>query len=161
MSMRAVHARTAALQDTTALVELMAEFHAESGYTLDQEAAALSFQRLLANPQLGGVWLATVGNQVAGYVALTQRYCMDHGAFTAHIEDLYVKPSCRKSGVASALLAALVEDCGRRDCRSIRVEVGHDNVPAISLYRRFGLAPFADGRLLLHGLAQSVNKEST
>ncbi len=159
--MRAVHARTATPQDIDTLVELMAQFHAESGYALDREAAALSFQRLLANPQLGGAWLAAVGNQAAGYAPLTQRYCMDHGAFTAHIEDLYVKPSCRKGGVATALLTALVEDCGRRDCRSIQVEVGHGNVAAISLYRRFGLAPFADGRLLLHGLAQSVNKEHT
>ena len=137
------------------LVDLMAGFHAESGYSLDRRAAALAFQRLLANPQLGGVWLASVGNDTAGYVVLTQRYSMDHGAFTAHIEDLYVKPACRRSGVASALLSALMEDCRRRACKSVQVEVGHDNTSAVALYQRFGLAPFTDGRILLHGLARS------
>lgn len=143
------------------LVDLMAEFHAESGYTLDREAATLSFKRLLANPQFGSVWLATVGDEVAGYVVLTQRYCMDDGAFTAHIEDLYVRPSCRRCGAASALLSALMEDCRRRECTSVQVEVGHDNAPAVALYHRFGLAPFTDGRILLHGLARSSSNRKS
>lgn len=147
--------RSAGPQDIGTLVGLMAEFHAESGYDLDREAAAKSFRRLLENPQSGGVWLAAIGDETAGYVVLTQRYSMDHGAFTAHIEDLYVKPSCRRSGVASALLSALMEDCRQRECMSVQVEVGHDNAPAVALYERFGLAPFTDGRILLHGPARS------
>lgn len=147
--------RSATAQDISALVGLMSGFHAESGYVLDREAATLAFGRLLANPQFGGAWLASVGKDAAGYVVLTQRYSMDHGAFTAHIEDLYVKPSCRGSGVASALLSTLMEDCRRRECKSVQVEVGHDNAPAVALYRRFGLEPFTDGRILLHGLTRS------
>lgn len=139
----------------------MASFHAGSGYTLDHEAATQAFRRLLANPPFGGVWLASLRNHAAGYVALTQRYCMDHGAFTAHIEDLFVRPSCRRGGVASALLSALIEDCRRRECQSIQVEVGHDNAAAIALYRKFGLGPHGDGRLLLHSPLNLNTKEST
>lgn len=147
--------RPASTQDVSTLVDLMAEFHAESGYILDREAAARAFRRLLDDSRLGCVWLATAGNDVAGYVVLTQRYSMDHGAFTAHIEDLYVRPACRRGGVASVLLSALIKDCGRRECRSVQVEVGHDNVPAVALYRKFGLQQYSDGRILLHGLTQT------
>lgn len=152
--------RPATPGDIDTLVGLMAEFHAESGYALDREAAALSFRRLLSNPGFGGAWLAMVGGHAGGYVALTQRYCMDHGAFTGHIEDLYVRPSCRRGGVASTLLSALLEDCRLRECRSIQVEVGDDNTAAIALYRKFGLGPHGDGRLLLHG-PLNENEEST
>lgn len=150
--------RSATAQDISTLVGLMSEFHAESGYSLDRQAAAQAFERLLNNPQVGGVWLATVNNEAAGYVVLTQRYSMDDGAFTAHIEDLFVKPAHRRAGVASALLSALMEDCRRRECKSVQVEVGHDNTPAVALYQRFGLAPFTDGRILLHGPARSSER---
>jgi ribosomal protein S18 acetylase RimI-like enzyme len=92
-----------------------------------------------------------MGNDAAGYVVLTRRYSIDHGAFTAHIEDLYVRPCFRRGGVASALLSALMEDCRRRECKSVQVEVAHDHAPAVALYQKFGLGPFTDGRILLHG----------
>ena len=48
--------RSATTDDTQTLVDLMAEFYAESGYVLDRPHAAAAFSELLADPRLGRAW---------------------------------------------------------------------------------------------------------
>lgn len=146
----------ATLQDGSRLVELMQEFHAESGYTLDQAQAAEAFSTLLTHPDLGAVWIASRDGTAAGYVVLTMRYSMDHGGLDGHVEDLFVRPAFRRQGVAAALLSELLAECRHRRCGDIHVSVGHLNKPAILLYRRFGLGEHRDGRIHLHGRVGST-----
>ena len=54
-------ARRAGVVDVDALVGLMRDFYAESGYPLDAGWAADSFRTLVAQPALGTVWLAQAG----------------------------------------------------------------------------------------------------
>ena len=72
------------------------------------------------------------------------------------IDDLFVKPQFRRQRIAHALLSELFDECKRRTCKSIYVEVGDRNVPAIELYSHFGLGPFHDGRVLFHGAVPVV-----
>jgi len=143
--------RRATRSDVGTLVDLMREFYAEANYSLDGKRAETSFLRLLENSELGCVWLAECHGVAAGHAVLTLRYTMEHGALGGHIDDLFVKPEFRRQRVARALLSELFDECGRRNCKSIYVEVGDRNVPAIELYGHFGLAPFDDGRVLFHG----------
>jgi ribosomal protein S18 acetylase RimI-like enzyme len=139
------------------LVELMREFYAESSYPLDREWAETAFSPLLTHTELGCVWLAECGGVAAGHAVLTSRYTMEHGALSGYIDDLFVKPEFRRRGIACALLSELFEECRRRGCKSIYVEVGDRNVAAIELYRRFGLEPFQDGRVLFHGALRAAD----
>jgi GNAT superfamily N-acetyltransferase len=129
----------------------MREFYAEANFPLDQTWADTSFSQLLEHSQLGCVWLAERDSVAAGHAVLTLRYTMEHGALSGYVDDLFVKPEFRRQGIARALLSALFDECARRSCKSIYVEVGDRNVPAIELYGRFGLGPFHDGRVLFHG----------
>ena len=49
--------RPATTDDTQTLVDLMAEFYAESGFVLDRRHTAAAFSALLGDPRLGRVWL--------------------------------------------------------------------------------------------------------
>jgi ribosomal protein S18 acetylase RimI-like enzyme len=142
--------RSATPQDVDVLVGLMREFYAESSYTLDEAHAASAFLKLLSQPELGGVWLAHRGGAAAGYVVLTLRYSMDHGALDGHVEDLFVRPAWRRKGVASSLLASLFTDRGRQGSGVAHVEVDGKNGAAIGLYKRFGFNEYGDGRMFLH-----------
>ena len=144
--------RRATRSDIGTLVELMQEFYSESGYSLDRQHAEAAFSRLFHNPDLGCVWLAEQHGAAAGHAVLTLHYIMEHAGFSAYIDDLFVKPAFRRQGIARALLAELWSECARRDCKSIYVEVGSDNSPAIALYRRLGLRQLQDGRVMLGGL---------
>ena len=144
--------RRATQADIGTLVELMREFYSESGYSLDRQNAEGAFSELLRNSDLGCVWLAEQQGAAAGHVVLTLHYIMEHAGFSAYIDDLFVKPQFRRQGIASALLAELWSECERRACKSVYVEVGSDNSPAIALYRQLGLRPLQDGRVMLGGL---------
>jgi ribosomal protein S18 acetylase RimI-like enzyme len=76
---------------------------------------------------------------------------MEHGALSGYIDDLFVRPEFRRQRIGHALLSELLDECRRRNCKCVYVEVGDRNVPAIQLYRRFGIGPFHDGRVLFHG----------
>lgn len=143
--------RRAAASDVAALVGLMHDFYAESGFELDHAWAAASFARLLADPALGCVWLAQDGALPAGHAVLTLRYTMEHGGLGGYIDDLYVRPEFRRIGAATALLSQLFAESRVRGCKSVQVEAGESNVAALAVYAKFGLRAAQDGRLLLSG----------
>src|SRR6185437_6191160 len=63
--------------DIAVLVELMAEFYAESGYPLDRDWAAASFGRLLGDGDRGAAWIAQACGEPAGHVVLVLRHSME------------------------------------------------------------------------------------
>jgi ribosomal protein S18 acetylase RimI-like enzyme len=141
--------RQATAADVPTLVDLMTEFYAESSYPLDRAWASHAFDGLLQDPSRGMVWVLMVDGAPAGHVVLSVRFAMEFGGLLAYIDDLFVKQVFRRQGVARAGLEALLDDCRRRGCRAVHVEVAPDNVAANALYRRCGLAPGADERLQL------------
>ena len=143
--------RSAGAEDIGALVLLMQEFYSESGFQLDHGWAESSFQSMLASPALGALWLARTGVESVGHAVLSVRYSMEFGGLIGYIDDLYVKPKYRGMGAGSALLAALYAECQSRSCKSVQVEVGDSNTPALALYSKFGLESADDGRILLAG----------
>ena len=132
-----------------ALIDLMAEFYGESSFPLDRAWAAQAFAELLKDSSRGAVWLLEVDGAPAGHVVLSVRFAMEFGGLLGYIDDLFVKQDYRRRGVARAGLDVLLEECRRRGCRAIHVEVAPDNVAANALYRSYGLAPGADERLQL------------
>jgi ribosomal protein S18 acetylase RimI-like enzyme len=147
--------RPATGQDVGSLVELMREFYSESSLALDTGRATAAFERLLARPGLGAIWIAFQGDIAAGYVVLTLRYSMDHGTLCGHIDDLYVRSQYRRRHMARGLLSELIAECRRQQCGSVHVEVDGFGEPAIALYRSFGLEEYRDGRLFLHGTSDA------
>jgi GNAT superfamily N-acetyltransferase len=142
-------ARAARPDDVPALVALMAEFYAESGYPLPAAAAARTFAALLDDPRLGRVWLLEADGEPAGYVVLTVAFSMEYGGLRGFVDDLFVRPAHRRRGLAAAGLAAVRGAAEALGVRALLVETGEGDHHAAArrLYARAG---FADsGRLLL------------
>lgn len=57
-----------------------------------------------------------------------------------YIANVAVLPDFRKSGVASALIEALLEKATEKDCLFVSLEVRKSNSAAISLYNKFGFS---------------------
>jgi ribosomal protein S18 acetylase RimI-like enzyme len=148
--------RKASLDDVHELVDLMEAFYAESSFPLDRQWATNSFMQFLSMPALGCVWLARFDSRAVGHAVLSVRYTMEYAALGGYIDDLYVTPKFRRQQVASRLLRVLVEECRDRGCASLHVEVSGSNTAALATYKRFGLVPATDGRLLLSGMLRAA-----
>jgi ribosomal protein S18 acetylase RimI-like enzyme len=136
----------ASRSDIPQLVALMREFYAESSFPLDEAWAGRAFESLIDEPRQGAVWLIESAGEAVGHVVLSVRFTMEFGGLSGYIDDLYVRPEHRRTGAARAGVDALLEECHRRRCRSVHVEVGADNHAAQALYRRYGLGPWDDQR---------------
>ena len=71
---------------------------------------------------------------VLGYAVLSA--VLDEG----NLDNIAVAPSCRRRGVADALLSALA-DIGRTSLSVLMLEVRASNRPAIALYEKHGFVP--------------------
>ena len=121
--------REATPADVPALVDLMQEFYAESGFSLERDWAAQVFQSLLAAPERGVVWVALANQTPIGHAVLSLRFTMEYGGLCGYIDDLFVKPEFRRLGGARRLIAQLRHHCQRLGCRALHVEVGEPTSP--------------------------------
>ena len=103
--------REAVVGDVRTLVELMAKFYTESDYVLDRGHAAAAFTVLLSDPRLGRVWLIEQAAATVGYVVITFVYGMEYGGLMAFVDDFFVRPAFRNSGLGTAALAEPRDAC--------------------------------------------------
>jgi len=150
--------REAVRGDVPTLVELMAEFYAESDYVLDRGRAAAAFTVLLSDPRLGRVWLIEQAAAAVGYVVVTFVYGMEYGGLMAFVDDFFVRPTFRDSGLGTAALAAARDACSLLGLRAMSVEVAGDNDPALAVYRRAGFE-MTDRRLMVLALAAPTHEQ--
>ena len=134
--------------DTQTLVDLMAEFYAESGFVLDRRRAADAFSACWPTLGSGGSGSSSRDAAVVGYVVLTFVFAMEYGGLTAVVDDLYVRPAFRAAGAGTAALAEVRERCAPSSgVRAVAAEVGDENAVAQSAYRRAGFV-MTDRRLM-------------
>jgi GNAT superfamily N-acetyltransferase len=130
--------RCARANDLGRLVELMTEFYAESGYSLQSDRAAAAFSQLLADDRLGRIWLLEVDGTSAGYVVLTLGFSMEYGGLDAFIDDLFVRSSYRGQGHGTKAVAVLRETCIALGVRALHLEADRDSLAAQHVYRKAG-----------------------
>jgi diamine N-acetyltransferase len=153
--------RDATLADVDLLVDLMAEFYAESGYPLPRAGARGAFEQLITSPALGRAWLVEANDapgEVAGYMVLTLAFSMEYGGATAFIDDFYLRPQHRGRGVGRAAMAEALRRAAELEVCAVHLEVGRDNTVARTLYRNAGFVDH-DRLLLTHPFAKPLNLE--
>lgn len=135
--------RAATLADLGALIDL------ENRSFSSDRISRSSLRRLIGSPS-AAVIVAAADETLAGYAVVLFRA----SSSIARLYSLAVDPAFR--GLGRELLGAAERRAAARGCRSMRLEVRHDNDRAINLYRRasyrqFGNKPayYADGATAL------------
>ena len=113
-----------------ALVDALTTELAGAGYA-PEETFGYSAERL----EQAGVHL--VGAYVDGDLVGIGGVEVEGGGY-AELKRFYVVPAARGSGVADALIEALIAYAGDRDVRSVRLETGLRQHAALAFYRRHG-----------------------
>jgi GNAT superfamily N-acetyltransferase len=121
------------------LVEELAEYERarhECHLTAEQLHDAL----FRPSPALFG-HVAEVDGRVVGTALWFLNFSTWRGTHGIYLEDLYVQPSQRGSGLGRALLQALAEECVARGYARLEWWVLDWNAPAIGFYKSLGALP--------------------
>jgi GNAT superfamily N-acetyltransferase len=134
--------------DVHALIAGLADYEGLTGIcvaTQDDLARALVGEQrcaeaLIARPH-GNAFVA------AGFALFFHTYSTFLGRRTLWLEDLYVRPEYRRSGLGRQLLQTLAALAVERDCGRFEWAVLDWNVPAIEFYESLGAAVLPDWRI--------------
>lgn len=140
--------RQADLESFEAALELLVRFFREEGFEAPQERMRDSLQVVIQGPD-SAVFVAWQDGQALGVATVTTTAGLEYGR-SAELEDLYVLPEARGSGVARGLIAVVCAWCRAAGCTTVQVIVTPEGQAAHNLvdyYRRRGFVH--TGRVVL------------
>jgi len=135
-----VHVRPVTVGELASLLALIAAYQRSYGVAEpDGERNAAFFARFVA-PSTVGMLLAAFddGHSPDGYACLYWSFSSVAATDVVLLNDLYVRPERRGSGVGEALIAAAIEVARERGAASVRWFTAQDNRRAQRLYDRVG-----------------------
>ena len=125
--------RKATVKDAEQLAILNDEFNGAGETTLD------NIRISLINNQQEVVIVDDENGILSGFVCvqLKKSFCYDE--YMPEITEVYVRPACRKKGVASEMIAFAEDYCARNyPLHKYELLTGSENVIAQSLYNKLG-----------------------
>ena len=93
--------------------------------------------------------LAERDGKPVGVLLANQIVSVEKGGETLWIEELYVTPEARRTGVARGLLVHVIDQARRRGLRGLDLEVVRTQAAAFALYRAAGFTEVGRERLTL------------
>lgn len=96
---------------------------------------------LFGERRVAEVLLGYIGDEPASFALFFHNFSTFLGRPGIYLEDLYVKPEFRGSGVGSAMLVRLARLARERSCGRLEWSVLDWNEPAIGFYEMLGASP--------------------
>ena len=85
--------------------------------------------------------VAEQDGEVVGFALWFLSFSTWRGVHGIYLEDLFVRPACRGSGLGRALLTTLARECVERGYQRFEWSVLDWNAPAIGFYESLGATP--------------------
>ncbi len=137
--------RPATIDDVPVILALIREL-AEYEKLSDEVAATDDVLRetLFGNQPGAEVLIASVDDQPAGFALFFHNFSTFLGLPGIYLEDLFVRPEFRGSGLGRTLLAYLARLATERSCGRLEWSVLDWNEPAIGFYKKLGAEAMSD-----------------
>ncbi|MDP1850487.1 MAG: GNAT family N-acetyltransferase [Solirubrobacteraceae bacterium] len=128
--------------DAEVVADLLVAFRDHMGVDWPSQNAFLaSVERLMDDLDTDFLLAAPDGDAPpAGVLQLRFRFSVWKAAPDAWIEDVYVAPQARRSGVGDALVARAIERAAERGAHRVELDCNEDNAGALALYERHGFS---------------------
>lgn len=134
--------RLATENDAADVARLMVGFRNWWGLDSPGDADfAAGVRRLLADPNTD---FLLAGEPAAGVCQLRYRFAIWTATEDCTLEDLFVDPEARRSGLGRALVEAAFERARERGCRRIDLDANEANEAAVALYTSLGFDSWSD-----------------
>ncbi len=97
--------------------------------------------RLFGARSYAEVLIGEIDGMPQGFALFFHNFSTFEGKPGVYLEDLFVRPEARGSGLGKALLSALAKIAVERDCARLEWSVLDWNDPAIQFYKKLGAKP--------------------
>lgn len=121
-----------------AALTLMNAFCDETGLAFEPFERRRAINELIANPDLGNLWLIVGDQEAVGYMLLSFGFSMETGGRDGMVDELYIKPGCRGRGIATRAMRYLDARAHALGLRALYLEVRSDDRKAQRFYRKLG-----------------------
>jgi GNAT superfamily N-acetyltransferase len=138
MSSTTIEVSRATPADRNAVCELLRAQFEEHGIELPDRLVSAGLDGLFADGDRGAVLVARSDATAIGFAILATTWTVEHGGRVVWLEELYVVPSMRNSGIGGKLLKQAIETAREMGCLAIDLEVDVEHARAENLYARAG-----------------------
>lgn len=142
--MQALTCRRATVADVEKLLPLVEQFYGHFGFPWDTARKRSLLTGFLTRPELGQLWIAQQGEDLAGYASVPFYFALEYDGSVGLLDEFFTLPELRGRGVGAHLLAAVTEGLKQDRISRLRLEVDDRHPQAASLYERLGFK--RDGR---------------
>jgi ribosomal protein S18 acetylase RimI-like enzyme len=138
MTSTMIEFRKAIPEDLRQIVDLLQQQLQENSVAVAMEPLRLATLRMIERPGLGQILVAARGDALAGIAVLSFLWTLEHGGATVWLDELYVDPRERRSGLGTKLLEAAMAVARAQGCVALDLEVEPGHEAAVRLYERLG-----------------------
>ena len=136
--------RFAKRSDTVLILQFIKEL-ADYEKMLDEVVAdEATLETWIFDKQKAEVIFAVVDNKEIGFALFFHNFSTFLGRSGIYLEDLYVKPECRRNGYGKAILKKLASIAVERGCGRLEWWCLDWNKPSIDFYLSLGAKPMSD-----------------
>ncbi len=132
--------------DRDTLLALLERQFAELEIPLPAETLAAGVDGALADGRKGSFLIGRLDGVTVAVAYLNLQWSLEHGGLSAWLEELFVLPEHRGTGVGGEMLAAACAHAAERGCAAVDLEVEEAHPRAARLYERAGFAPHRRAR---------------
>src|ERR1700704_3396908 len=111
-------------------------------------AASNDIPPLRAEPRLGAIWVAESDARLVGYLIAVLVLSVEHQGLMGEIDEFFVLPEARASGIGTQLLAAAETALAARGCVRLQLQLGVGNSAARAFHQHRGYTARAGYELL-------------
>jgi len=126
-------------EDIPDLADLLALlFSQEVEFTPDHEAQERGLRMIITHPETGFILVGKINGRAMAMVNILFTVSTALGQRVAILEDMFVSPSHRNSGLGSGLLKRAIAEARHHGCLRITLLTDHTNETGQSFYKRHG-----------------------
>jgi GNAT superfamily N-acetyltransferase len=141
--------RAACPHELASILALASAFYAEGGFTTPESELHVNLAVLLGSHAARMAVAHRHDNEVVGFAITTLSFGLEQG-FVAELEDLFVRPDYRRTGVGTALIEDSAQWARSRGCRTVELVVAPHDGDGSGLFGYYAQRGFANaGRQLL------------
>ena len=130
--------RPATNSDVPALLPRSRALQDHEGIEISDVALEQAMREMLANPNLGCVFVIDDDGRDVGYAFLSFSFDLEFGGREAWLTELFIDDAVRGRGAGAFALAAIEPELRARGVHAYHLQVREEN-PALRLYERAGM----------------------